>query len=197
MIPYHHWTPLSVDKVVKLFADAPFLWALAGGYAVELFLETSIRPHEDIDIIIFRDEQLHLQNWLKNWELYAADPPGTLRKWEKGEFLPYGIHDIWGHEIGKDVWQLQIMVSEVDNNEWVSRRSPLIRGNKTDLITTYQGVPCICIEVQLMYKAKGQRPKDEQDFYACLPKMSANAKSWLKEKLVLLYPNGHDWIQFL
>lgn len=197
MIPYHHWIPLSVDTVTKVFADAPFYWALAGGYAVELFLGTSIRPHEDIDVIIFRDDQLHLQTWLKNWELYAADPPGTLRKWEQGEFLPYGIHDIWGHEIGEEAWQLQIMVTEVDGNDWFTRRNPLIRGKKTDLITVYQSVPCIRIEVQLMYKAKGQRPKDEQDFHACLPKMNTNDKLWLKEKLILLYPNGHDWIQFL
>ena len=197
LIPYDKWTPLSVDRVIAIFSNAPFKWALAGGYAVELFLGTSIRHHDDIDIIIYRDEQLALQTWLKNWQLYAADPPGTLRKWEEGEFLPYGIHDIWGHQIGVDSWQLQIMVSEVEGNHWFSRRSPLIRGNREDLITVYGGIPCIRIEVQLMYKAKGKRPKDIQDFHACIPKMSSEAKNWLKEKLIFLYPEGHDWLQFL
>ena len=57
MIPYETWQPLSVAEAVALFADAPFGWGLAGGYAVEQFLGRAIRPHADIDIGVFRDQQ--------------------------------------------------------------------------------------------------------------------------------------------
>ncbi len=196
-IPYARWLPLSVEDVVVLFRNAPFQWGLAGGYAIEQFLGTSIRPHSDIDITVFRDEQLKLQRWLVNWQLYVADPPGTLRPWLEGEDLIFGIHDLWGHRTGVEAWQLQVMLTEVEGNEWFSRRSSTIRGEREALMTHYQGVPCIRPEIQLLYKAKGQRPKDEQDFQACLPVLSLQAKQWLKQSLLLLYPQRHDWLQFL
>lgn len=94
-IPYSSWMPLSVDAVRRLFASAPFAWGLAGGYAVEQFLGTHIRTHDDIDIIVFRDDQGQVQRWLSDWRLYAADPPGTLRLWNADEYLERGIHDVW------------------------------------------------------------------------------------------------------
>ncbi|MBA3870086.1 MAG: amino acid transporter [Anaerolineae bacterium] len=196
-IPYEQWQPLSVVEVITLFAEAPFQWGLAGGYAVEQFLGINFRSHGDMDVTIYRDEQLKAQSWLSGWELYAADPPGTLRKWTANEYLPIGIHDIWGHKIASTAWQFQFMLAEVDGDEWVSRRSSKIRGKRNDLIVKYNDLPCIRIEVQLMYKAKSLRPKDELDFQMCLPKLSHDAKQWLKESLLLLYPEGHRWLSFL
>ena len=97
MFPNAQWTPLSLSETRSIFADAPFRWGLGGGYAVEQFLGASIRDHDDVDIVIFRDEQIAAQQYLAGWELYAADPPGTLRQWNAGEYLPFGIHDIWGY----------------------------------------------------------------------------------------------------
>ncbi len=196
-IPYQQWTPLSVTEVVTRFANAPLRWCLAGGCAVEQFLGFPIREHSDIDIVIFRDEQRQAQRWLKGWRLYAADPPGTLRPWLEGEALPFGIHDIWGHQQGSTAWQLQIMLAEVERNEWVSRRDPRIRGRRDDLIAIYNGVPCVRIDVQLLYKAKQPRPKDELDFQASLPRLSVDEKQWLKDKLCLLHPSGHPWLDTL
>ena len=196
-IPYDQWIPLSVENVVTTYANAPFKWCLAGGYAIEQFLGSSIRSHSDIDIVIYRDEQLGVQAWLNNWKLYAADPHGTLRLWNKEEYLGYGIHDIWGHQVGSQAWQLQIMLVEVEGDQWFSRHNPIIRGRREDLIAVYNGIPCVRIEIQLLYKAKNHRPKDNQDFHACLPNMSLEARRWLAQKLLLLHPQGHDWLKAL
>jgi len=40
---------------------------------------------------------------------------------------------------------------------------PRIGGSRADLLIEYNGIPCVRIEIQLMYKAKGRRPKDEID----------------------------------
>jgi hypothetical protein len=136
-IPYNTWKPLSVAQAVQLFANAPFVWGLAGGYAVEQFVGAPIRAHGDLDVIMFRDEQHLVQGWLKDWRLYAADPPGTLRPWLTNEYLPYGIHDIWGHRIGMSAWQLQIMLAEAERDEWFSRRNHRIRGRRSELLTVY------------------------------------------------------------
>jgi hypothetical protein len=196
-IPYDRWTPLAVGDVVALFESAPFQWGLAGGYAVEQFLGRSIRSHGDIDILIFRDEQLQLQCWMAGWLLYAADPPGTLREWPPGEALPYGIHDIWGHRAEADSWELQIMLAEADGGEWFSRHHPLVRGARDELMTVYGGIPCIRVEVQLLYKARKPRPKDGQDFEACLPLMNSESRSWLRGSIRMLFPDGHPWLAHL
>ena len=88
-IPFSHWQPLSVRDLTQLFAGAPFMWGLAGGYAVEQFVGKRVRDHGDIDVIVYRDQQLEAQRWLSNWHLYVADPPGSLRPWAESEFLPY------------------------------------------------------------------------------------------------------------
>jgi hypothetical protein len=196
-IPDERWNPLSLPEVTAIFADAPFQWGVAGGYAVELFLGASIRAHDDIDVTIFRDDQLKAQHWLEGWQLYAADPPGTLRVWGEGEYLPFGVHDIWGHQARVEAWQLQLMLAEVEGEEWFNRRNPAIRGQRHDLIAEYGGVPCVRVEVQLMYKSKGRRPKDELDFAACLPRMSAESRQWLSNSLRVLYPDSHPWLNAL
>ena len=196
-IPFNRWNHLRVADVVALFKDAPFAWCIAGGYAVELFLGKQIRQHDDIDVMIYRDEQLRVQEWLAGWQLYAADPPGTLRNWNQHEYLPYSIHDIWGHQIGSDAWQMQLMIAEVAGDAWFSRRNDQIGGKRNELIVHYQGVACIRIEVQLFYKAKNLRPKDEQDFQACLPKLDTAAKVWLKENLQIAYSAAHPWLEKL
>lgn len=60
-IPFNRWNHLRVADVVARFKDAPFAWCIAGGYAVELFLGKQIRQHDDIDVMIYRDEQLRVQ----------------------------------------------------------------------------------------------------------------------------------------
>ena len=196
-IPYEMWKPLTLEAAVMLFQKAPFRWFVAGGYAVEQFLGTSIRAHDDIDIAVFRDEQITVQEWLNSWQLYAADPPGTLRRWETGEYLAEGIHDIWGHRFGADAWQLQLMLVEVNGDEWYSRFDPAVREKREALIANYHGLPCTRIDVQLLYKSRHHRPKDDQDFYAALPHLSVDAKRWLNENIRRLRPDGHDWLAAL
>ena len=196
-IPFTRWEPVTVNQVQQLFTHAPFAWGLAGGYAIEQFLGEWIREHADIDIVVFRDEQLLLQRWLAGWRLCSADPPGCLRPWKENEYLPFGIHDIWGHQHGAQVWQLQIMLCEVEGSEWFSRHNPLIRGPRSDLLVAYQNIPCVWVEVQLLYKARHPLPKDEQDFQACLPWLSTEAKQWLRDQIRILYPEGNPWLLFL
>ncbi|MCA9888817.1 MAG: hypothetical protein KC546_10615, partial [Anaerolineae bacterium] len=178
-IPFSNWQPISLEQTVALFDVAPFTWFIAGGYAVELFLGHSIREHDDVDVVVFREDQLAAQSWLIGWQLYAADPPGTLRPWLQDEFLPFGVHDIWGHQDGKQHWEMQLMLAESEHDRWFARFDEGIGGPRDDLFTIYKGVPCIRIEVQLLYKCRRPRPKDEADFAACLPLLSDDQCQWL------------------
>jgi hypothetical protein len=147
--------------------------------------------------VVFRDDQGHLQRWLSAWRLYAADPPGTLRSWLDSEYLAPPIHDIWGHQRDVAAWQLQIMLVDIAGDEWISRHNPQIRGPRDTLLVSYNGIPCVRIEVQLLYKARGARPKDQADFAACLPRLDPLAKQWLIDGIHSRYPDGHPWLAAL
>ena len=130
-------------------------------------------------------------------QLYAADPPGTLRPWLRDEFLPFGVHDIWGHRDGKQHWEMQLMLAESEHDRWFARFDEGIGGPRNDLFTTYNGISCIRIEVQLLYKCRRPRPKDEADFAACLPLLSDNQCQWLATHIRHLFPDGHPWLDKL
>ncbi|MGB1288717.1 MAG: amino acid transporter [Aggregatilineales bacterium] len=193
-IPYDNWQPLSLEETITLFQDVPFAWCIAGGYVLELFAGKAYRAHDDMDVVIYRDEQLAAQAWLSEWHLYAADPPGTLRTWQPGEYLPVGVHDIWGYQSGVNQWQFQFMIAEVNNGNWVSRHHPEIRFARDTLINIYNNIPCIRSEVQLLYKSRNRRPKDEVDFDVCVPLLSTHQKKWLRQNIQKLFPEGHPWL---
>lgn len=40
-------------------------WCIAGGWAIDLYLGKEIRTHGDIEILVFREDQKILKNYLK------------------------------------------------------------------------------------------------------------------------------------
>jgi hypothetical protein len=194
LIPDPRWQALSLPAAAALFQDAPFEWAIAGGYCIELFVGQSYRPHEDVDILVFRDEQRLVQRWLSDWCLYAADPPGHLRRWIDDEYLPIGIHDVWAHRPDIAAWQFQLMIAEQDGAEWFYRNDSSIRGRRVDLIKYYNELPCVRIDIQLFYKSRGKRAKDEADFERCLPLLSIDEKYALAKLISRKFPEGHRWL---
>src|ERR1035437_283407 len=106
----YSWKPLSVSEVAELLKDLDCKWQFAGGFAIDLFLGKETRPHGDIDVLIQRNDQIVLQHCLSDWDLWVADPPGTLRFWNKNEFLEKGIQDIFIRKTSEDALRLQIML---------------------------------------------------------------------------------------
>jgi hypothetical protein len=188
------WSPMAVDEVAALMRGAPFFWCLAGGHALERLAGWPYRSHDDIDIVVLRPDQLALQEWLGTWTLAVADPPGTLRPWMRGELIPWRAHDIWAHRSRAAAWELQVMIQETQNDLWYFRRDDRVHGRIDDLATTIDGVPCLRPDLQLLFKAKSAREKDELDFQYTLPSLSVVQRQTLANWLRLTSPNGHPWI---
>jgi ribosomal protein S18 acetylase RimI-like enzyme len=194
----YNWKPLSVVEVKKVFEPFKSKWWIAGGWAIDLFLKKQTRPHDDIDVLIRREDQLEIQDLLADWDLWAADPPGTLKPWAKGEFLKKGLQDIWGRKTPKDPWQIQIMLFDTENGDWIFKRDESIRRSLESVaITTHDGLFLLAPEVQLLYKSKSLRAKDQQDFQNAIIAMSDDQKSWLKVALKSVYKEGHIWLNHL
>ena len=67
-------TPASVGATM----DRLGIWsAVAGGWAIDLWLGEQTRDHHDIEVVVRRCDQHRLHAALSaDWELFALDPPG-------------------------------------------------------------------------------------------------------------------------
>lgn len=184
------WAPASPHEVARLFSRVAAPWWIAGGYAIELAAGRPFREHGDIDVLLLRRDQLAVQEALPTWEWWAADPPGTLRPWARGELLPTGVDDVWCRPSASAPWRIQVMLDEAQGDEWVSRRNPAVRRAIGELgAVSPDGLPYLAPEVQLFAKAHGTRPKDEQDFAAALPLLGDAQRRWLAQAL----DDAHPW----
>lgn len=195
--PFGRWDPASLSEVVARFSGLDSCWWVAGGFAIELAVGRRIRSHGDVDVLLLRRDQLVAQQALSGWQWWAADPPGSLRPWASDEVLSLEVHDIWCRPGPDDPWRIQIMIDESRGQEWVSRRDPRVRRPISTLgMASADGVPFLALDVQLYYKAKTPRPKDEEDFDAALPVLTDQQRRWLVDAISKTY-GPHPWIKRL
>ena len=192
---YKNWDPISLPQLVQLLKDLEAPWWIAGGYAIELFVGKSFRNHGDIDLLIKREDQLVFQKYLSEWELFYA-VSHELIPWESGMLLKNAIYDIWCRPTSDAPWKLQIMITDVEDEQWIYKRNSRIK-MALEQITRYtnSGIPYLSPEVQLLYKAKyAIIEKNQVDFNMALPKLDIASKERLLTWLNQEYPDGHQWI---
>jgi len=189
------WMPLSVYELYAIFSKIPVTWCFAGGWALDLYFGRQTRTHEDIDVIILREDQLPVfQHLKKNWQLYKAEK-GRLTLWEEGEYLS-ATKDIWVSKDNSSPFAFQIMIIDVKQDFWVYRREQSVQRPITDVMAeTKEGIPYLKPEIQLLYKGGGSeiREKDHHDFETICPVLTTQAREWLKASLKKQFPEGHVW----
>lgn len=193
----NHLNPL-IDEIFQLFKTTELPFWLAGGYSLDLFIGKKTRDHEDLDFVIRRQDQLVFQKILALWELQAADPPGTatLFPWANGHYYELPVHNIWCRKNQSAPWELELLFSEFEENEWVYRRNSSIRGTmKSFFWQTNEGLPVLAPEIQLLYKSRSKRPKDFQDLENCLDFLNSVQKAKLKEWITIDSGVDHPWVK--
>ncbi|MGW0807947.1 nucleotidyltransferase domain-containing protein [Nonomuraea sp. NPDC002799] len=196
--PWGPWEAAPLGEVVELLRGLPVPWWVAGGYAIELAVGRAYREHGDVDIGLLRRDQLVVRRLLDGWDVHVSVPgaPSVLRPWALDEVLPERAHDIWVREHPDGPWRFQLMLDEADEEEWIYRRDPRIRRPLAELTVEQGGFHRLVPEVQLLYKAKGPRPKDKTDFEAVLPLLSGGQRRWLDEALRTEHA-AHPWCERL
>jgi len=190
------WNPLTVEQVTARFSLFDFDWWIAGGHAIDLFLGWQTRPHDDIDIEMFRSDRDLLFDVLDGWDLHAVSV-GRSVPWTRGEDLDADTFGIWGRPSPDDPWAVEIILANGDFGEWRFRRDPGITLDGEALVRrTSSGVPYCTPEVQLLYKSKQTRPKDDVDLTRVLHKMSPTQRSWLIAAIGRS-DTEHPWISVL
>jgi hypothetical protein len=185
--------PLKVASLMHKF-DKP--WFMAGGWAIDLFLDKITRPHADIEIAVFRKDQLAVQKHLAKWILKKADN-GLLSRWTTGEFLQLPVHAIHCFNKQTEPSFLEILLNESDHNKWIFRRNNRITKPFSELfLTSASGINFLCPEIVLLYKSKNPRPKDEADFKNTVPQLGQQRIVWLRDALEV-FDSESNWFSKL
>src|SRR3954452_10099875 len=188
---YGRWSPLRPAEVRDLFAEAPFRWWIAGGWAAEL-AGAAPREHADTDVAVLFGDLAALRARLADFHLWEAHS-GSLRPLLPGEELTSEREQLWLRRTADDPWLADFLLTPSDDGRWLCKRDHRISLPLAELgATTDDGVHYLRPEVVLLMKAKHVRPKDEADFASLLPQLDDRARAWLDEALALAHPE-HPW----
>ena len=179
---------IKAGETLSVSSDAR-KWAIAGGWAIDLHLGEVTRPHDDLEIVLSRDDFHVLQACLGGLDWFAV---GNGRAWPLAD-APPELHQTWGRD-ADGRWRLDVFREPWENAEWVYRRDPRIRRPLADAIERDPaGIPYLAPELVLLFKAKAAGDKEEADLASALPSLTPARISWLREALRIVHP-GHDWL---
>jgi hypothetical protein len=186
----------SPEEARELLDGCRLDWWIAGGWALDLFLDERTRDHEDLDVAILRRDEIGFREVLRSWEIWPGLGDGQL------EARPIAAHEplaldrdvLWCRPSSREDWAFELLLSRSVGDEWVFKRDERVRLPLTSLgFITSSGLPILRPEVVLLFKAKGLREKDQQDFDRIAPGLNSHSRSWLYGSLEIAHP-GHPWI---
>jgi hypothetical protein len=192
----HEWQPMAISEVAARFDGSGIDWWIAGRQAIDLFLGWETRPHADLDVEMFRRDRSVLFDIFDGWDLHAMSE-GNLVPWTDPKEFDNAVFGIWLRPARCEPWQVEIMLADGNRSEWRFRRDPCITIAGERLIaTTPGGVPYCTPEVQLLYKSKMARPKDDVDLAHCLHHLSREQRCWLIDAIATTSTH-HPWVGVL
>lgn len=202
----------AAEELAALDGPGGVRWAIASGWALDLFLGTPSRYHDDLDVEIARADQVAVQRELlrRGWRLDQVVEGGVYAPWPEAEVVRDGVHQVHGRRDGRFV---DLLLAPRTEDAWAYRRDervtlPLARAIRTtdgsggEHAAMPSGVPYLAPEVVLLFKSRSNRggkerreprPKDTSDFERVLPHLQPDQRSWLSEALERVH-GEHPWI---
>jgi hypothetical protein len=193
----------SVDELLAVchfLHGFPCQWWLGGGWAIDAWLGSQSRDHEDIEICVARQAQTQIYQYCADWS-FATPKSGEWSPLPAGAWL----------EAPRFMLQLQrtqqtqisevdmpptfeFLLNEVDDGQWAFYRNPQIQ---LPLESIYErsawGMLVTRPEILLLHKAVYlPRPKDDHDFRCVLSSLDQDRRLWLRDAIMSLHAN-HPW----
>jgi hypothetical protein len=104
---------------------------------------------------------------------------------------------VWWRQHPGGPWRFDLELAAVDGDDWVYRRHPAVRRPLASVWwTDDDGLPVVAPEVQLLFKARADRPKDTADAETVVPLLSAEARTWLLGAVRAAHPDS-PWLTWL
>ena len=184
------WHPFTLDELVEQLAAVDVEWWISGGHALELAFGRSWRAHDDVDISTPRRNFAAFAAAVPGWEFHVA-AGGVLTPWT-GEPLRVDDHqnNVWVRTEPGGPWRADITIADGDADEWIFRRDPTVRRPWSEVVRTSSSrMRYLAPHVQMLYKSRGLRPKDDLDAQVVIPLLDATDRAWLLAHL----PADHPW----
>ena len=190
------WRAVHPSDAPNILASTEAPWWIAGGWALDLFRGIPTRPHADLDVGVLRRDVASVLRSLFAWEVFEAKD-GQLTHLAAGSAPSLDVHVLWCRPTRADPWMIELMLEEADGETWVYRRDPRIRRPMSTVVRrTQDRLPFLAPEIQLLYKSKAPRERDNADFAEIWPLLDAHVRTWLHGALKLTIPD-HKWIAVL
>jgi hypothetical protein len=190
------WRSVEPAEAATLFDRLAVKWWIAGGWALDMFLDETSRTHGDLDVGVLRRDIRSVLHELSGWEWCEARD-GVLTRLPIGIPPRSDVNSLWCRPVGTAPWVFELMLDESDGALWLFRREPAIKRPLSMLTrTSSSGIPYLAPEIQLLYKAKTLRPHDQADFDRVAPRLDTAAREWLRDSLARTSLR-HPWIAAL
>jgi hypothetical protein len=198
----------EIAAVAWIMESFPHPWFVSGGWAIDLYIGEVTRHHEDREIGIFREDQQALRAHLSGRDLFksvSGPDGGEWVAWE-GEWLELPVFQLLARPSGlgppraesdRSPEEFEFFLNDAEGGLWRCRRNEVITRPVSEIfLRSPSGIPILAPEIQLLYKAKWHRPKDEHDFQHALAHLDSGQRAWLRHALLACY--GPDpWIAAL
>ena len=186
--PVQPWTPAQAREVLAGL-DVP--WWVAGGWAVEAFTGVA-RPHEDLDLSVFRRDLPALRTYLEpRFHLWAAGVDGLLHL-APGRAMPDSAEQVWVREHALAPWSCEFLLNRDVDGHWQSKRDTSFHAPLETVTWERDGVRYLSPELVLTHKVATGRPKDDDDLAAALPLLTAAQRRFLAD-FVRTHASDHPW----
>jgi len=197
---YGHWAARTPQDVAALFAGYQGRWWVAGGWCLEAFTGVS-RRHDDIDVEVLRQDlpllRRHLAGRFHTWAVgsgmllavYPGDRPDAVAD----EVLFEGCGQMWLRRGAYELWEYDVQFNLGSADHWAYKRDPSLTRPWSEVLWQRDGIWYLQPEIQLLYKAKGLRDKDIDDFEATLPHLDRTRRHWLATSIERTLPD-HPWL---
>lgn len=202
----HRWwaTHDNFASLHRLLADLTEFshpWYISSGWALDLFLGEVTRFHEDVDIVVARQDQLALHQHIhdRGWR-WVTPFKGKLEPWPPHTRIELPRHQAHAHRLhdhGENEF-LDFLLTDFQGDIWRYRREPsIVQSVERMHRTTDDGLRYLTPEVVLLFKSRNtgmrERSKDQQDFERVLPLLEPDQRAWLHWALLITQPE-HEWL---
>jgi hypothetical protein len=196
--PWRPWSPGQVTEQLSHLhgLGRSIRWAVAGGWAIDLYLGRITRSHEDLEIaVLSSDAPTVLAAFTEPAWRWEIPMDGHLYPRNSAAFTQTNQTWLWSQK--EHGFVLDVFRERHDGDTWICRRDETIRRAWSELVCMgHAGTPYMTPETVLLFKAKYSRAKDILDLEAVLPSLENHRRAWLRSALQRIHP-GHAWLAAL
>ena len=204
-----------------LLKNGGFDYAFCGGYAIELFLDKTVRKHGDIDISAFWDERDKIILFMQSlgWRVYELCGGGKAHyitnvanqiKVKRNIFCITNDCDIASFTLtdepdmfivdfdlkGQDkLTFIEFLFNNEENDSFLYARNHDISLPMSQAILPRHEIKYLAPQMVLLYKSTDtEREGYQMDYEFAIRAMSEEQRIWLDSALKTMNPDGHKWL---